>query len=391
MDMGQLPTPNSHLPKRAATVLAFVIASVALTAQQTGLDPARILKPLADDWASYSGDYSGRRYSALRQVNQSNVKNLTLAWTVRLNAGPNGAGAGVTAPYTPRAARTIVGGVGTNDYVGGTSVKGSILAVDNVCTSRHRTTSGRSMRPTATCSGSTSGGRRAARTSATAAPRSGATTSSSSRPTAYFVSLDARTGEERWHKELASFNQQYFCTSAPTVVDNHVIIGTGNDLDSPGISRRSIHRTATVQWKFYSVPMNPGDAGLETWKDLDAARNGGGHPWIPGSYDPETRLYIFGTGNPTPAYTDTPRGTGDNLFTNCVVAVNVDTGRWRGTTRPIRMTPTTGIRRRRRSSLTACSTGSRASWSSPPRATAITSRSIASPASISSPASSPRP
>ena len=50
--------------------------------------------------------------------------------------------------------------------------------------------------------------------------------------------------------------------------------------------------------------MNPGDPGLETWKNLDAARNGGGHPWLPGSYDPETRLYIFGTGNPTPAYTE---------------------------------------------------------------------------------------
>ena len=73
--------------------------------------------------------------------------------------------------------------------------------------------------------------------------------------------------------------------------------------------------------------MNPGDPGLDTWKNLDAARNGGGHPWMPDSYDPEARLYIFGTGNPTPAYTDSPRGTGDNLFTNSVVAVNVDTGK----------------------------------------------------------------
>ena len=34
----------------------------------------RLLKPLADSWPSYSGDYSGRRYSALTQINQSNVK-----------------------------------------------------------------------------------------------------------------------------------------------------------------------------------------------------------------------------------------------------------------------------------------------------------------------------
>ena len=40
---------------------------------------ADLLKPLADSWPTYSGDYSGKRYSALTQLNQSNVKNLTLA------------------------------------------------------------------------------------------------------------------------------------------------------------------------------------------------------------------------------------------------------------------------------------------------------------------------
>jgi alcohol dehydrogenase (cytochrome c) len=73
--------------------------------------------------------------------------------------------------------------------------------------------------------------------------------------------------------------------------------------------------------------MNPGDPGLETWKDLDAARHGGGQPWVPGSYDPETNLYIFGTGNPSPAYTSQTRGEGDNLFTCAIVAINVDTGK----------------------------------------------------------------
>ena len=67
--------------------------------------------------------------------------------------------------------------------------------------------------------------------------------------------------------------------------------------------------------------------------------------------DPETRLYIFGTGNPTPAYTDAPRGAGDNLFTNSVVAVNVDTGKMAGITRPTRTIRTTGIPRRRQSSV----------------------------------------
>ena len=49
--------------------------------------------------------------------------------------------------------------------------------------------------------------------------------------------------------------------------------------------------------------MKAGDAGLDTWSNLDAASHGGGNVWIPGSYDPETHLYITGTGNPSPGYT----------------------------------------------------------------------------------------
>jgi len=103
---------------------------------------------------------------------------------------------------------------------------------------------------------------------------------------------------------------------------------TGNDLDSPGYLMSFDPETGAQQWRFYTVPMNPGDPGLETWKSLDAARHGGGHPWLPGVYDPESHLYIFGTGNPTPAYMSAPRGEGlDNLFTCAIVAVNVDTGK----------------------------------------------------------------
>jgi alcohol dehydrogenase (cytochrome c) len=72
--------------------------------------------------------------------------------------------------------------------------------------------------------------------------------------------------------------------------------------------------------------MKQGDPGLDTWPSLDAARHGGAQPWLPGVYDPETKLYIFGTGNPTPAFTQ-GRGEGDNLFTSSLVAVNVDTGK----------------------------------------------------------------
>jgi alcohol dehydrogenase (cytochrome c) len=114
---------------------------------------------------------------------------------------------------------------------------------------------------------------------------------------------------------------------APVIIRDHVIVGTGNDLDAPGFLQSYDPETGKRQWIFYTVPMNPGDPGLDSWPSLDAARHGGGQPWVPGVYDPETNLYIFGTGNPTPAYTPAGRGVGTGLFTCSLVAVDVDTGK----------------------------------------------------------------
>jgi glucose dehydrogenase len=66
---------------RGFACLLVASVTVALAAQQQGLEPKDILKPLSDSWPTYSGDYSARRYSALKQINQTNVKNLSLAWT----------------------------------------------------------------------------------------------------------------------------------------------------------------------------------------------------------------------------------------------------------------------------------------------------------------------
>ena len=93
-----------------------------------GVEPSDLLKPLGDSWLSYSGDYSGKRYSSLKQVNQSNVKNLTLAWTSRVTAGSanNPAGPGGVAPAL------IVAGVGTAEAAGVASIKASILQVEGI-------------------------------------------------------------------------------------------------------------------------------------------------------------------------------------------------------------------------------------------------------------------
>ena len=66
------------------------------------------------------------------------------------------------------------------------------------------------------------------------------------------------------------------------VTGDHILVGTGNDLDAPAFLKSLDPRTGAVEWILYSTPQNPGDPGLETWASLDAARHGNGATWIPG-------------------------------------------------------------------------------------------------------------
>jgi alcohol dehydrogenase (cytochrome c) len=311
--------------QRLLLTLTLVVLPIALAGQGPGVPPSELGKPLAEDWPTYSGDYTGKRYSALDQVNRETVTRLGLAWVAKLTAGPGNPGFGRF--RRGGGGNVIIGGKGPEDFPAvPANVKGTPLMVNGYI---YVTT------PDNTWSLDARNGREIwhyfwrTRGSTPIANRGVGIWNDYLffvTPDNYFVSLDIKTGAERWHKEHADFNQQYFSTMAPIVVDNHVLLGTGNDLDSPGYVQSFDPETGEVQWRFYTVPMEEGDAGLETWPDLETARHGGGHPWLPGVYDPETRLYIFGTGNPIPAYTY-GRGEGDNLFTCSLVAINVDTGK----------------------------------------------------------------
>jgi alcohol dehydrogenase (cytochrome c) len=314
--------------KRLLATLPLLFLPAILGGQGRGLDPADLLKPLKDTWPTYSGDYSGRRYSALTQINQTTVKNLTLSWFARLTNGSASVLGGLGLGGRGGGAGLIVGGEGTGEFAAGdgVTIKASALMVDGTiyisAPDNAWAMDAHNGRVLWHYYWKTRGGTHIA--------NRGLGMWNNylfmETPDDYLVSLDARTGKERWHKVIAPLEHQYFSTTAPVIVGNHVIVGTGNDLDSPGYLQSFDPETGELQWKLYTVPMNPGDPGLDTWPSLDAARHGGAQPWIPGAYDPETHLYIFGTGNPTPAYT-VGRGDGDNLFTCSLIAVNVDTGK----------------------------------------------------------------
>ena len=313
------PTLQTLIGACASLWLVAVVAVGAAGEPADGLSPAAILNPSPDSWPIYAGDYSGRRYSPLKLLNQDNVRNLSLAWNTRLVAGKDSAGT----------FRQITGGASDADRYPtlATNLRASILQVDGVLYA--------SVPDNAWAIDARDGHilwhyRWKSRGGTHIGNRGLGMWHNylyMETPDDYLISLDARTGEERWHVEIASFDEQYFSTPAPLVIGNHLLVGTGNDLDAPGFLQSFDPETGALQWRFYTVPQKAGDPGLDTWKDLDAARHGGGNAWTPGSYDPETKLYIFGTGNPTPSYYAATRGDKDALFTCSLIAVDVDTGK----------------------------------------------------------------
>ena len=76
--------------KRLLSVAGLLLVPIAIAGQGRGIDPSELLKPLGDTWPTYSGDYSGKRYSSLAQINQTTVKRLSLAWVAAVTAGPGG-------------------------------------------------------------------------------------------------------------------------------------------------------------------------------------------------------------------------------------------------------------------------------------------------------------
>lgn len=322
------------------TLINFLLAAPLLTAQTGGLDPADILKPLSNEWTSYSGDMSGKRFSALKQVNVSTVKNLSLRWVntgITTGCGPNGTGVAAAAGGgrggrggdAPAPAGAIVaGGLGTGEVntCAPTRFGGGILYVNGVLYGASQNDVYAIDARDGTVLWHYYWKYRGGTTTGTRGPSMWHNYIFFELHDDWIVCLDARNGREVWKKEIAPFDMQYFSSNAPLVIGNHVLVGTGNDTDEPAFLRALDPETGAEQWTYYSTAQKAGDPGVETWASLDAARHGGGTSWIPGSYDPETHLYLFGTGNPTPAYTQ-GRGDGDNLYTDCLIALNVDTGK----------------------------------------------------------------
>jgi alcohol dehydrogenase (cytochrome c) len=268
-------------------VLTVLVIGFATAAFAQGVDPSLLLKPPADSWPTYHGDYSGQRHSRLTQITPDNVKQITLAWAFQTGQA-----------QSIKATPILVNGV---IYV---TTPDNLWAVD--------ARSGRQIWRYAYPAND--GFHIGHRGVAVHNDLVYLTT-----PDAHLLALDARNGDVKWNVTIADAKKGYWSTNAPLVVRDHLIVGVSGDFDNlPGILKSFDPATGKLQWTFYSTPPP------ETANSVSGGATGG-QMWMTGTYDPDLNLVYVGTGNPTPVLNG-PVRPGDNRWTCSIIAINPDTG-----------------------------------------------------------------
>lgn len=144
------------------------------------------------------------------------------------------------------------------------------------------------------------------------------------------LALNEDTGALVWKASLKNPSGEVSggASGAPLFADGLVSIGLNADFGYRGEIVAVNAKTGHVAWRFFVIPA-PGQPGSETWpKDNDSWRHGGGAVWLVGAYDPELGLNFYSTGNAVPQYGGENR-PGDNLFTDCLIALDSKTGKLR--------------------------------------------------------------
>jgi len=264
-----------------------------------GVQPSQLFStPASANWLSYNGDYSGRRYSALREINADNVSQLRAQWVFH---APNSSHLEVT----PVVADGIMLVTSANDAYALDAQTGRTVwhytrpitegLIDDASQHHNRGVG-------------VLGTRIYMETD-----------------NAHLLCLDARSGHLIWDVSYTDGNRNYGATSAPLVVKDKIIVGTsGGDDGVRGFVAAYSAETGKEAWRFWTIP-GPGEFGSSSWPG-ESYKLGGGTTWMPGTFDPELNTIFWGTSNPAPDFDGEPR-PGDDLYTDCLLALNPDDGK----------------------------------------------------------------
>jgi alcohol dehydrogenase (cytochrome c) len=256
-----------------------------------------LAKPVGANWTSYNGDYSGQRYSSLREIKPENVAKLRAAWVFhpgnseRLEATP-----------------VVVNGV---MYVTSANDAFALDARTGRVVWHHQRPVSSGLLDDAAYHHNRGVG----------VWRNFVYMETDD---AHLLALDARSGNLLWDVAYADKAKHYGATSAPLVVKDEVIVGTsGGDSGVRGFLEAHDAQTGKLKWRFWTIP-GPGEFGSASWPG-DSYLHGGGTTWMPGTYDPKLNTLYWTTSNAAPDFVGDSR-PGDDLYTACVLALDPDSG-----------------------------------------------------------------
>ena len=257
-----------------------------------------LTSPVGENWPSYNGDYTGRRFSSLREISKANVGQLRAAWVFH-------PGNSQRLEATPVVIRGVMYVTSAND----------VFALDP-STGRTLWHYGRSV-----SSGLLD--------DAAAHKNRGVAVWQnfvySETDDAHLLCLDARSGNLIWDIQYADKVKHYGATSAPLVVKDEVVVGTsGGDSGVRGFVAAYHAATGKLKWRLWTIP-GPGEFGSGSWPG-DSYLHGGATTWMPGTYDPELDTLYWTTSNAAPDFVGDSR-PGDDLYTACILAIDADAGK----------------------------------------------------------------
>lgn len=278
--------------------------------------------PATTDWPGVGGDPGLARFSTLDQIDRTNVARLEVAWTFRT-------GGASTSPLTALQCTPVV--IDGTMYL--TSPDAQVIALDAATgTEKWRYNPHRRLHRYLHNRGVafwSDGARQRRILFAT--------------PDGFLYSLDAATGQPdpdfgshgivdlRHGIDTDLRNAVYGATAAPVVFADRVIVGISLDegyRGGPGHVRAFDVHTGREVWRFHTVP-RPGEFGHDTWTGDSWRHRTGVNAWSGASVDAARALVFVATGSPGYDFYGGDRA-GDNLFANCIIALDAHTGqrRW---------------------------------------------------------------
>jgi quinoprotein glucose dehydrogenase len=307
---------------RNVSLLVLLLLSIFMYSAYKKSAPVAVGK----DWPTYGGNKEGNRYSPLNQINLENVKNLEVAWMYDASEKPDPANPGRKRDRAIQCQPIVVNGV-----LYGTTPELKLFALKAGTgeqlwkfepSKKDRLNSNRGV-----VYWENGNDKRILYTV-------GSSLYAVNAETGQIVKSFGTDGKVDIHEGLSTnmdheVNLLSVNATSPGIVHkNTFILGSAVSESgdaAPGHIRAFDVITGKLKWVFHTIPQ-PGEFGYETWPKDAYKKIGAANNWSGMSLDEKRGIVYFGTGSPASDFYGGAR-KGSNLFANCIMALNAQTGK----------------------------------------------------------------